>query len=122
MNSVGVVGEDGAMNSHWQYLALLLGCVAVTVPLEFVYGFRVWRAPKRLAKAIVPTVAVFTAWDVFAISRGHWTFSDKYTVGVDFPGGFPIEELLFFIVIPAAAISGFEAVRAGLARRRPRNG
>lgn len=102
--------------THWQYILLLLGCVAVTLPLEFVYRFRVWRDPKRLARAIVPGFVLFTVWDVIAIHRHHWNYNDTYLTGLHV-GTVPIEELLFFIVIPAAAVSGYEAVCAGLRRR-----
>lgn len=100
----------------FQYLALLLGCVAVTVPLEFIYGFRVWRDPKRLARAVVPGFILFVIWDVYAIYRGHWQYNGDYLTGIGV-GSMPLEELLFFVIIPAAAISGYEAVGAGLRRR-----
>jgi lycopene beta-cyclase len=102
--------------THWQYILLLIGCIAVTVPLEFLYGFRVWRNPKRLVKAVVPGFVLFTIWDVVAIHRGHWTYNGHYLTGLHI-GSMPIEELLFFVVIPAAAISGYEAVCASLRRR-----
>jgi len=102
---------------QWSYLALLGGCLAVTFPLEFFYGFRLWRNPRRLAKAVLPGAAIFSIWDIFAIERAHWTFSDRYTTGWILPGGMPFEELIFFIVIPTAGIAGFEAVTASLARR-----
>jgi lycopene cyclase domain-containing protein len=98
------------------YISLLLGCVAVTVPLEFVYGFRVWRNPKRLAEALAPGFFLFVVWDLYAIERGHWSYNSQYLTGLDI-GPVPIEELLFFLVIPAAAISGYEAVCASLLRR-----
>jgi lycopene beta-cyclase len=101
---------------QFQYLALLLGCMAVTIPLEFFYGFRVWRAPKRAFRAILPGFVLLVCWDLLAISRGHWTFSDQFVTGWEVPGGIPIEELAFFVVIPMAAISGYEAVKAGLAK------
>lgn len=101
---------------RWEYFALLAGCVAVTVPLEFLYGFRVWRAPRRLARALLPGFVAFTLWDLWAVNRRHWWFSPDHTTGWLAPGGLPVEELAFFLVVPAAAISGYEAVRAGLAR------
>lgn len=101
---------------QFQYFGLLLGVFAVTLPLEFIYGFKVWRNPKRLFKTIAPVAVVMVAWDLFAVHRGHWTFSDRYTVGLMIPGGMPIEEFLFFFIVPAAGISGFEATRHGLAR------
>lgn len=99
---------------QFQYLGLLVGCMAVTIPLEFFYGFRVWRAPKRLVRVIAPGFVIFVIWDLIAIARGHWWFSDRYMTGLVTPGGIPVEELAFFVVIPAAAISGYEAVRHSL--------
>ena len=32
------------------------------------------------------------------------------------PGGLPVEELLFFVVVPVCAVLGFEAVRKVLRR------
>lgn len=105
---------------HWQYLALLAGALLVTIPLEFIYGFRVWRDPKRLFRTLWPSALLFVIWDLYAINRGHWTFNPKYVTGVEFVGGLPIEEFLFFLLIPAAAISGFEATRTQLSRWKSR--
>lgn len=102
---------------RFQYLALMAACVLITLPLEFVIGARVWRRPVRTAKAIAPAFVVFVAWDLWASDRGTWGFSDRYTLGVRFPGGMVVEELVFFLVIPICALLTLEAVRILLARR-----
>jgi lycopene cyclase domain-containing protein len=109
---------------HFQYLGLMAGCVLVTLPIEVVLGARVWRSPKRLAKAVLPTAVVFVAWDLIAIAEGEWSFSRRYTTGVDLPGHLPIEEVVFFLVIPIAAILTWEGVGIVLdrvSRRRARS-
>ena len=58
---------------RYQYLLLMAGCLLVTLPLEFVFGARVWRRPRRLLFALVPTVVLFAVWDIAAIGRGHWS-------------------------------------------------
>ena len=103
-----------------QYLALMLGCLALTLPLEFVLGARVWRRPGRAFKAIAPAYVAFVAWDVLATRHGVWNFSERYTLGVRLPGGMVIEELLFFFVVPMCSLLTFEAVRAMSSRRKPR--
>lgn len=90
---------------------MLAACVLVTLPLEVVVGARVYRRPGRLLAVLTPVVAVFLVWDVFAIARGHWSFSEQYTTGWTLPGGIPVEELAFFVVIPICALLTFEAVR-----------
>ena len=37
--------------------------------------------------------------------------------GIVLPGGLPLDEVLFFVVVPVCAILGFEAVRTVLGRR-----
>jgi len=96
---------------RYQYLLLMGACVVLTLPLEFVFGARVWRRPRRLLAALVPTVLVFSVWDVAAIARDHWSYSDRYTTGWLLPGDLPLEELVFFVVIPVCGLLTLEAVR-----------
>lgn len=97
------------VNPHLQYLALLAGCLLLTLPLEFVLRARVYRRPLRLALALLPTVIVFVAWDIFGILRHNWWYSPSFTTGIDI-GLMPLEELLFFLVIPICGLLTYEAV------------
>jgi lycopene beta-cyclase len=101
---------------RYQYLLLLGGCLLVTLPLEFVFGARVWRRPRRLLVALVPTVLVFATWDIAAIAVEHWSFNARYVTGWRLPGNLPVEELTFFIVIPICGLLTLEAVRRILER------
>jgi len=96
---------------RFQYLALLGGCLLLTLPLELVFDARVYRRPRRLLRALAPAVAVFYVWDAVAIARGHWTFDPQYVTGWTLPFGVPVEEVAFFVVIPICALLSFEAVR-----------
>lgn len=101
-----------------EYLLVLAGCVLVTLPLEFILGARVYRRPARLAAVVLPVAAVFYVWDLVAIARGHWWFNPARTSGVLLPGGVPLEEALFFLVIPLCGLLTYEAVGSVLGRRR----
>jgi hypothetical protein len=61
----------------------------------------------------------FYAWDVLAIERGHWWFAPRTTTGVVLPLGVPLEEAVFFVVIPTCGLLTLEAVRNLLDRRIP---
>jgi lycopene beta-cyclase len=102
---------------RYQYLLLMAGCLVVTLPLEFVLGARVWRRPKRLVGAVLPFLVVFSVWDAIAIHRDHWTYNSKYVTGWKLPFDLPVEEVVFFAVIPICGLLTLEAVRAMLARR-----
>ena len=97
---------------HLSYLAVLAACLVGTAPLELFLGTRVYARCARLLATLLPVVVVFVFWDLYAIARGHWVFDPASTTGVRLPGGVPVEELLFFVVVPVCAILTLEAVRA----------
>jgi lycopene cyclase domain-containing protein len=102
--------------AHLTYLAVLAGCLLGAVWLEPVLRVGVLRQWRRLLLTLVPVVLVFGGWDVAAIAAHHWSYDRAQTTGVLLPGRLPLEELLFFVVIPVCAILGFEAVRKRLGR------
>ena len=87
---------------------VLIGCLW----LEFALRTRVLRRWRRLLGAILVPVLVFMAWDAYAISRGHWYFNPDRILGYEVIAGVPVDELLFFLTIPLAAILTLEAVRS----------
>ncbi|WP_207128531.1 lycopene cyclase domain-containing protein [Actinocatenispora comari] len=93
----------------WQYLVVLGVCVVVTVPLEFVLGARVYRRPRLLVATLAPVVVAFGAWDLFGYHRGDWWYSIRQTLGARLLG-LPVEEWLFFLVVPVCALLTFEAL------------
>jgi lycopene cyclase domain-containing protein len=96
---------------HLTYLGLLAGCLVVTAPLELVLRVRVYARWRRLLVAVLPEFVVFVAWVLYAIAQGHWQYSDALTTGIRLPGRIPVEEVLFFLVVPLCAVLAFEAVR-----------
>jgi lycopene beta-cyclase len=97
---------------------VLAGCVLVTLPLEWFLSARVYRRWRRTARALALPVVVFTVWDVIAIRRGDWTFDRRFVTGWQLPLGLPVEEVLFFVVVPLCALLTYESVRRMLGRRR----
>lgn len=103
---------------QYQYLLLMAGCLVLTLPLEMA-GARVYRRPARLFRCLLPILAVFTVWDVVAISTGQWSFNPRYVTGWTLPLGLPVEEVAFFVAIPICALLTYESVRrmtSGLGR------
>ena len=96
---------------HLSYAGMLAFCLLGTLPLELWLGVRVYRRPLRLVRSLLPVLAVFVAWDLYAIHAGHWSFDPAQTIGWVLPGDLPVEEVLFFLVIPLCSVLAFEAVR-----------
>lgn len=103
------------MIDHWQYLIVLAACLVITAPLEL-FGKGVYRRPCQVLRAVVPVAAVFLAWDEVAIAGGVWEYDPAYVTGLRIPFRVPIEEVLFFIVIPLCALLTYNAVSVILDR------
>jgi len=100
-----------------RYLLALGACCALTFGLEFLFGARVFRRPRRLFLTLLPVVVIFGTWDLIGHARGHWSYADAYTIGLRIIG-LPVEEWLFFIVIPLCALLGYEAFAWRPSRRK----
>jgi lycopene cyclase domain-containing protein len=104
---------------RYQYLILMAACLVATLPLE-VLGARVWRQPARVARAVLPVALIFVVWDALAIAGHVWAYNPRYVTGVDLPFRIPVEELVFFLVIPVCGILTYEGVQAVARRVRTR--
>jgi lycopene cyclase domain-containing protein len=90
------------------YLVVMAGCLVVTLPLELVLRARVYARWRRLGLTLLPVLAVFLTWDALAIHAHDWRY--RHLTGVRL-GNLPIEELVFFLVIPVCSLLTLEAVR-----------
>ena len=100
---------------RFQYLALMGGCILITLPLELLLGARVYRRPARLVKTLALPLVLFVAWDAVAIARNTWWFSSEFIVGWRLPLSVPVEEVVFFVVIPICALLTYDVVTRLLA-------
>ena len=95
---------------QYQYLVLMGLCLLVTLPLEVVLRARVYRRARTMLLALLPVVLVFSVWDVVGIVRDHWSYNPRYVTGIELPLRMPLEELVFFVVIPICGLLTYEAV------------
>jgi lycopene cyclase domain-containing protein len=102
----------GAGLGHWSYLAVMVFILVGAGWLEFGLRTRVFRRWRRLLLSVLPVAVVFALWDIYAIASGHWWFDEALITGIRLPGDLPIDEVVFFLLVPLAAILTLEAVRA----------
>jgi lycopene beta-cyclase len=100
-----------------EYLIVLALCLLVTAPLEPLLRLRVYRRPLRLVRTLACVGVVFVAWDLIGARLGHWDYVPGRITGVELLG-LPLEEYVFFVVVPLCGILAYEAVKASLSRRR----
>jgi lycopene cyclase domain-containing protein len=92
------------------YLAMLGFVVVASGWLEWAFDLRVLRNPRRLGLTVAIAAPPFILWDAWAISQGHWFFDRAQMTGIIGPLNIPLEEYLFFVIIPVAAVLTLEGV------------
>ncbi|HEX5002921.1 MAG TPA: lycopene cyclase domain-containing protein [Bacteroidia bacterium] len=95
---------------NWLYLVLNLGSVAI--PFAFSFDKRIDFAGKWkfLFPSLFSVAAFFLIWDVWFTKTGVWEFNSKYVLGINIVN-LPLEEWLFFILIPYACVFIYEALK-----------
>lgn len=84
------------------YLTLLL--LSVSIPLIYTVFFKdVIRYWKMFLISTTLVATFFIIWDFFFTKSSIWGFNNKYTLGIDLLG-MPIEEWLFFFIIPFCSL------------------
>jgi lycopene cyclase domain-containing protein len=97
---------------HWSYLAVMGFILLGAGWLELGLRTRVLRRWRRLLLSVLPVAGLFALWDVHAIRSGHWWFDEGLITGIRLPGELPLDEVVFFLLVPLAAILTLEAVRS----------
>lgn len=92
---------------------LILDALILLFPLIFSikWKFRYYIYFKPLAASIIIVGGVYIVWDIIVTLRGDWAFNPEFLSGFYLPTkeiGLPIEEILFFIVVPYACIFIYE--------------
>lgn len=92
------------------YLIVLMISLAGPLALSFERNLRLYRRWKYLLPAIFITMLVFVVWDIIFTHMGIWYFNPIYNSGI-YIFKLPLEEYLFFIIIPYACVFSFYALQ-----------
>jgi lycopene cyclase domain-containing protein len=91
-----------------EYFTYLLLALAGTVALKQVFSISFSRAQKKaILFSLACTTILFSAWDSIAVELNHWQFGLTHMLGFTI-GNQPLEEILFFMIIPFFGIVVWE--------------
>jgi len=85
------------------YLSIIVFSAILPCLLSFDKKVRFYRKWKALFPSIIITGSIYLTADIFFVKHGIWGFNAAYHSGIMF-AGLPLEEWLFFIVIPYASV------------------
>jgi len=97
--------------NHFEYLIVLSLSAFFPVLFTLFHPAAQFRKDISIWLFSIPFVAFF--WilaDMVQTARGHWSFNEQYTLGI-FIGNLPIEETLFFLIVPFCCLFVWSIIR-----------
>ncbi|MBP6432768.1 MAG: lycopene cyclase domain-containing protein [Ferruginibacter sp.] len=98
------------MNNHYTYFIILGLSIAGPLALSFDKKVAFYKKWKYLFPAMLLPALFYIVWDVFFTYKGVWSFNENYITGIILIN-LPIEEVLFFFVVPYCCVFVYECIR-----------
>jgi lycopene cyclase domain-containing protein len=98
------------MNPHYTYFLLLLLSALGPMALSFDKKVAFYRQWRYVFPAMILPAAFFIIWDIIFTRHGVWSFNPGYITGI-YIVNIPLEEALFFIVVPYCCVFIYECIR-----------
>ncbi len=99
------------------YLWIIIGTITGPFFLSFdkkVHFYTYWKA---LSPALLVVGIAFLIWDNYFTHQGIWGFNPGYLSGI-YIDKLPLEECLFFLVVPYACVFIYEVLKAYFPKRK----
>ena len=98
------------MNAHYTYFLILTASVLGPIALSFDKKLEFYKNWKYLFIAMLIPATIYICWDIYFTSIGIWHFNETYITGIKFIN-IPLEELLFFFIIPYCCVFIYACIR-----------
>lgn len=98
------------MNTHYTYFLILLASLAGPLALSFDKKVAFYKKWKFVFPAMLFPALLYIAWDVWFTASGVWSFNPAYITGLHL-FNLPVEEVLFFLVVPYCCTFIYECIR-----------
>ncbi len=98
------------MNPHYTYFLILAGSLLGPLMLSFDKKVAFYKTAKHLFPAMLFPAIFYIVWDIVFTQMGVWYFNEAYITGIMLKN-LPIEEVLFFFVVPYCCVFIYECMR-----------
>ncbi len=105
---------------HFEYSYVLLFVALCAIFVNLTFKLRITSMWRTFIKVDIAILAIYLTWDAWAIHKKNWHFDPRQILNNRLWGGIPIEEVLFFIVVPLMTILTYLALSKIVARMKMR--
>ena len=100
---------------RFEYILILLFWLIVSAAIHYRYRLQLYQSVKQMVVSVGVFFIIGLAWDLIGIARGHWFFQYENLIGVSI-GILPLEEILFFLIVPYAILVFYKFIELKLGR------
>jgi len=93
---------------HYALVLLFVGLCAIGVNLGF--GIKISQQWRIFAFTDAVILLIYSIWDIWAVENHNWRFDPAQILGFNLFGILPIEEILFFVLVPLMTILSYLAL------------
>lgn len=95
---------------HFSYLVVILFIAICACGVNLSFRLRIGEHWREVLKTQLVMLALYLTWDTWAIAKKSWFFDHHQIVNIDVLPKVPMEEFLFFIVVPIVTILSYQAL------------
>lgn len=95
---------------NYTYFVVMIATIAIPLALSFDKNVQYYKKLKYILPAILIAGAVFIMWDINFTKSRIWGFNPEYVIGKDIMG-LPVEEWMFFLVVPYSCVFIYEVLK-----------
>ena len=96
--------------SHLSYFAVIIFVTVCAFGVNFGFRLRIGKRWRELLFTELAILVIYLVWDTWAIAKKSWFFDAHQIVKIDLLPKVPIEEVLFFIIVPLMVILSYQAL------------
>ena len=100
------------MNTHYTYFLILLCSLAGPLALSFDKKVAFYKKWKAVFIAMLLPALFYIVWDMIFTNLEVWFFKKEYVVAKTFIYNLPLEEVLFFFIVPYCCTFIYECIRS----------
>ena len=90
--------------AQFHYLLVLLFIAGCAVGVSLGFRIRIKRFWRNFVLADASILVIYLIWDYWAIRKKNWSFDNEQILGFYLFNIVPIEEVLFFIIVPLITV------------------
>jgi lycopene cyclase domain-containing protein len=96
--------------AHFHYAVVLLFVAVCAIGVNLGFGLRITHLWRAFIATDLVILVIYTGWDLWAVENHNWSFDRAQIMGLRLIAGLPIEEILFFIIVPLMTVLTYLAL------------